>query len=452
MSVSTDILVEEQCCVISDGGKIRGYKKEIIVENLSKREIVFLICPRCQGILRDACLLTNGEQACLCCTNKDEESIGNTSVNNTVLSLKCACPLSKRGCEWLGVLGNCEDHLASCSHVNEPCKLACGVILQRCEVSYHLKELCVRRELECEGCTEKYIASDMYKHMIECGDGCGMKVCQNKIESHREKECVMKCPFEKYNCGVGVINRRKMMQHLDENKTLHTELKLSAMEDTIEQQSSMMHTMNQQIEALRAELNGKDGAGRISSTSEDIQIEPIKELTEKVGKLTKDLFCLTKYLENKTEQTRDLKEILQLHHPTEKFRIKIAGAEDIFKKGVHSFGSSEVFQFKGYKFKFSHETIEDSLFVYFTSQSGQFCDHLPWPFTAEFITRLISHSDQSKTMEFKSKRVEINKDEFKCFSRGKELAKIPISTEFVTGYFRKGNIEMEIFLVLHKNK
>ena len=442
----------ELCCFIGDGGLVRGYKKELLTENLSERETAFLICPRCQGILREACLLTSGEQLCFCCVKEDEQSIPNVSIRNTVISLKCSCPLSNRGCEWLGILGDCENHLSSCSHVYVKCKLGCGVVLQRYEVNNHLREVCVHRELECETCGIKYVESDTFQHLVECVQGCGGCVCQDKMELHKETECAMvKCPFEKHKCGVGLINRQKLKQHLEENKTLHTELKLTAMEDIIERQGNTIDMMAQQMELLRTDLKNKNGNTKFKlSASEDSENDTIRELTQQVGSLTRDLVCLTKYLEISNEQTRDLKYIFQIYHPTEKFKYKIAAADNILDKGVYTFGSSDVFHFAGYNFKFSHETVENNLAIYFSSQGGKDYDKLTWPFKAEFITCVINHSDPCKTMEFKSELIEISKGDYNGFSRGRQLAAIPISTQTVPGFLRKGCFDMEIFLLLKK--
>ena len=101
----------ELCRARGEGGIFLGFRKDILTENLSERESAFLVCSRCEGILSEACLSSGGEQFCSCCTDGEILTNPNTHVRNTVLSLKCSCPLSQRGCEWLGTLGECEEHL-----------------------------------------------------------------------------------------------------------------------------------------------------------------------------------------------------------------------------------------------------------------------------------------------------------------------------------------------------
>ena len=130
VSLQPDIL-RSLCRVITEGGRYRGYKKDILTENLSERDNTVFVCPRCKGILRELCLSTDGEQFCSCCKKEGEQTHPNIHVNNTIICFKCYCPLLSRGCDWLGTLGDCENHLDTCGYVQEMCKLKCGVVLQR---------------------------------------------------------------------------------------------------------------------------------------------------------------------------------------------------------------------------------------------------------------------------------------------------------------------------------
>ena len=92
----------ELCRVKLEGGSLGGYRSDILTENLSERENSMLKCLRCKGMMKDASISNNGEQLCVFCKRENEQTIPNANVRNTILSLKCTCPLTKRGCEWLG--------------------------------------------------------------------------------------------------------------------------------------------------------------------------------------------------------------------------------------------------------------------------------------------------------------------------------------------------------------
>ena len=90
------------CLMKIYGGLYGGYKKEIITENMTERELTTYICPKCEGIVRDACTSKSGKPICSSCTM---ENVGgppltapcvnrpNNYMRNMITSLKCSCPL-----------------------------------------------------------------------------------------------------------------------------------------------------------------------------------------------------------------------------------------------------------------------------------------------------------------------------------------------------------------------
>ena len=68
---------KELCLVKGNNGEFMGYKRDILIENLSERDIIF-ICIRCQGIMREVCTSSDGEQFCSCCKKEGEQTPINT--------------------------------------------------------------------------------------------------------------------------------------------------------------------------------------------------------------------------------------------------------------------------------------------------------------------------------------------------------------------------------------
>ena len=185
----------ELCRVRGEEGECLGYRQDILTEILSERDKAILLCPRCQGILKEACTSSRGDQLCSCC-KRAEQIHPNVSIWSLVLSLKCSCPLSQRDCRWLGTLGDCENHLEVCNYVLEMCSLGCGEVLQRGQIKLHKNDKCVNRKME-----------------VECELGCGMLVYRDNMTQHIQLECGEKeveCPFVKYKCEVELIKRRKL--------------------------------------------------------------------------------------------------------------------------------------------------------------------------------------------------------------------------------------------------
>ena len=139
-----------ELCLITNDGEYGGYRQDILTENLTERELAFLTCDLCQGVMREACLSSNGEQFCFSCQKENtgkrrmmKQTNPNLHVRKTVSLLKCACPLFDRGCQWIGKLEDCEKHLDGCTHVYEVCVLQCGTVLSRHNHASHRKNKCV---------------------------------------------------------------------------------------------------------------------------------------------------------------------------------------------------------------------------------------------------------------------------------------------------------------------
>ena len=181
----------------------------------------------------------------------------------SVLSLSCHCPLSKRGCNWRGNLGNCVNHLDTCGYVYEECSLKCGVVLSRDELRNHVNEICNQRKIQCEHCSKYFKVCEMTKHLdkcpkmkLECELGCGVVMCREGMAQHVEQDCVEKkimCPFVKYQC-VEPIKRKHLNQHLEEKETKHLELKLTAMETVIEAQRQDIQKQETEMLQQRTEM------------------------------------------------------------------------------------------------------------------------------------------------------------------------------------------------------
>ena len=209
----------ELCLVKGKNGEFLGYKKDILIENLSERENTMFVCIRCQGIMREVCTSSDGEQFCSCCKKKRERTHPNLHVSNMVLSFKCSCPLSARGCGWLGALGGCQVHLDTCGYVYETCKLRCGVVLQRSELKVHEKD-CLHRIVECKHCRKNLKFCELPTHLemcpkmeMSCELKCGEWLCRENMAQHLKKECGLVVEMCKLRCGVE-LTRNELKIHV----------------------------------------------------------------------------------------------------------------------------------------------------------------------------------------------------------------------------------------------
>ena len=216
-------LGRDLCRLRGKGGEYRGYQKDILTENFSLRDDAFMGCSRCQGIMREACFSSSGEQFCSCCKSRSEEIYPSLAVRDMVLLLKCSCPLLVRGCDWLGTVRDCESHLDTCEYVQEMCRLGCGVVSLRNKHANHENNECLQRIETCEHCEKNLKVCDMFSHFDECPKmqvacdlKCGMVMCREDVSQHLEWECSEMEETCKLGCGVK-STRSELEFHMTDN-------------------------------------------------------------------------------------------------------------------------------------------------------------------------------------------------------------------------------------------
>ena len=211
------------CRVKKYGWEYGGYRKDILTENLSEREKIGFVCTICEGIMKEACVSESGHQLCSCCQNMHyNKETPDVSVRKMINTLKCSCPLSERGCKWLGTLKDCEDHLDTCDYVYVSCKLTCGVVLIRNELEKHKKETCSQRVVKCDHCKNDFKSGEIHEHLNKCPkmkvpcDLCDTQITREDMPQHLKHDCGMVQETCQLGCGVK-LTRNKLKIH--ENDT-----------------------------------------------------------------------------------------------------------------------------------------------------------------------------------------------------------------------------------------
>ena len=181
----------ELCRVERMEGVYGGYRKDILKENLTERDEVLLICENCKGIMREASMSSSGEQFCSSCNVGIMSSASNIPLRRMISLLKCCCPLNDRGCEWLGILNDCEDHLDTCGYVRDQCSLWCGMVVERRQLKVHETKNCLLRKVRCVYCDTKLISYKLTTHLdvcpkfkVPCELKCGKKLCRENMAQH----------------------------------------------------------------------------------------------------------------------------------------------------------------------------------------------------------------------------------------------------------------------------
>ena len=379
--IGTDPIQEEigtetkLCRVRREDGSFGGYKSEVLAETLSDTDKNIFECSRCKGIMREATIFNTGFKKCESCIQEGEKQVKTADIRNKIHLLSCVCPLAKRGCDWVGILEQIEDHLIGCGHMYVSCQLLCGVVITRGEVDRHVREICLNREEKCLYCREVLKACDLVAHVEVCGKvvedcelGCGTRATRRDMVGHRENEClqeVVVCPFEKYGCEMRDAKRSELEQHLEANRIIHTELKLNSLEEKFTKENE---TLKQQLLKLRTEFR------------EEMKI--------------------------KSQEIEILKEESRVREE-DKFVWNVKN----FKNTQHS----EIFVIGGYRFRMLYSTNGEDSSIHYCPLKDFIPEFLKWPFRAVFTTQLVCHKGPNESLRVRSPIIEVSREDMNYF-------------------------------------
>ena len=477
----TDILQREigreLCLVRGKSGGNLGYKKGILIENLSERESTIFVCIRCQGLMREVCTSSGGEQFCSSCKKEDEQVHPNIQMDNMILSFKCSCPLITRGCNWLGVLGDCQNHLDTCGYVYEMCKLRCGVVLQRDELNVHEMEKCPQRIVECEHCNNEFKSCELHTHLdkcpkmeVSCELKCGKIMCREDMTQHLKQECGLMVEMCKLGCGKEMTRNElrihmtdTCVQRLIQCKHCKGDFKfcdMSAhldvcpkMEVSCELKCGVVmcrEVMTQHLEvdcpekAIECPYAKYKCVGLIKrkDMSKHLEERRVEHLELKLLELEATIEIMSRKIESLEIDVKILNSI----------PIKLEWITKVPDTNCHI---KKQFVVAGYQFEFdfykhSLSILRHQLQIRIRPQNGLYYEKLKWPFKAEFTTRLRSKLNPTVTKEFKSKVIVVERKDFNSdYKNYFYIAYTPYGeySEIASNYLTDGVSEFEIFVV-----
>ena len=453
----------ELCLVKGKSCGYRGYKRDILTENLSERENTMFVCIRCQGIMREVCLSSDGEQFCSSCKKEGEQANPNLQMDKMILSFKCSCPLITRGCKWLGALGGCEEHLDTCGYVLETCKLRCGVVLQRDELKVHEKEKCPQRIVECKHCSRELKSCELATHLdkcpkmeVSCELKCGKRLCRENMAQHLKQECGLVVETCRLGCGLEMTRDElkihvtetcvqrfipcehckedfkfcDMTHHLDKCPKMEVscELKCGVVmcredvtqhveQDCVEKEIECPFVKYKCVGLMkRKNLRNHLDEKRIEhlelkmDTMQECMLEESEITTKLKGQISKQnekISELSTMNETMSQEIHSLKKEVEILTKLTK-AIKLVWRITKVPEGGFSRSIQEQFQVAGYDLEFHFINYSDNLQirVYLQIRDNYGKRWLKWPFKAEFVTHLSSQSNPGNIKKFKSEVLE----------------------------------------------
>lgn len=254
-------------------------------------EIVQSECPVCLLILREpyqatccgysfcrVCIerIKLRNIPCPCCKAGEFDHYPNKGLQRSLYEFKAKCVNKDQGCEWVGELGQLDNHLNSkptedkqlqgCQFVEIQCRY-CSELYQRHSIEAHQNEQCPKRSFSCDYCgdfesTYEDVTTNHWpvcsKYLVPCPNNCGETLQHQIVESHTANECpltAIECTFKHVGCKVK-LPRKDMPAHLTESIVSHMSLHVASFEllkEENEQLKKQVARLEQDVQMLKTE-------------------------------------------------------------------------------------------------------------------------------------------------------------------------------------------------------
>ena len=161
---------------------------------------------------------------CPCCMTEGFDCFVDVARRQSLNEYDVYCTNRERGCQWVGRLGDFEDHLnpmpsqdrqlEGCPHTNIPC-LHCSELVQCSVVEIHQNNECPQRPFSCVYCKDYVSCHEDVTNShwpvcgsfpVQCPKKCSIEVMKRRnLTSHIDNDCPLKivhCEFRSIDCEV----------------------------------------------------------------------------------------------------------------------------------------------------------------------------------------------------------------------------------------------------------
>ena len=171
-----------------------------------------------------------------------------------------------KGCEWVGTVGDLEEHMVNCQFATVLCPRECKTSngkswhFMRKDLAEHLRKDCPHRPHHCEYCgkdgTHVFITQDHDKFcgqkIVHCPSSeCTKTMPRQDTEHHIYTECqyaVVACKYQGIGCDVKVV-RKEILPHEQNDNRLHLHLAL----DRVSELEKAVDTLLRENAELKSE-------------------------------------------------------------------------------------------------------------------------------------------------------------------------------------------------------
>ena len=402
-------------------------------------------CEICHNVLREPFLTTCcGSHFCQACIDpviKDGKpcpscDAGEFTVfldkktRRKILSFDVRCPMWRRGCKWVGELGERSGHLdekdGECQFVDIDCSNACSGRVQRRELPTHLEQACPKRLYVCNYCPfEATFDVVTTQHWLVCGYfplPCPNKCDVGRVERQNLEQHLKECSLQEAECDFcyagcqAKLQRKEFAHHMEENVQNHMQIiqgKLKEVAAEIEKKfiSNLQGKENQiaQLQQVNGDLQEK------MKEIQDEKNRQIADVQEALQRKDQQLVGIAAQMQEKDEQITQLIAALKqkveelesriVEQRTLPFKFTMPNLSHYIKDRTKWWKDAPSFytHYGGYRLHL--QTVANSnigngvLSVYAYVIKGDFNDQLQWPLKATLTLQLIDPSGRHQPYE-----------------------------------------------------
>ena len=391
---------------------------------------------------------------CPLCVESNFTTLHDKRLQRSLSELDVQCVYQSDGCGWVSKLGDLDQHLnvnpdlerrlLGCDFIQLGCEY-CRDLFQRRLIKEHQDKQCPKRPFSCDYCrdydsTFEDVANNHWPeckcYPVSCPNECmPYAVERQNLTHHLTSECshaVIECDFNYAGCEVKVP-RKDMSDHIRENSLSHISLlatltqklaaKIVEKDEQIAKVISNMETrMEVTISKLKNELGDHFEREHAAILTENMalkaELEQLRKnhnessnasLARKVDDLKKKL----QYHETRTsaeiKQRKEEIAALQSHIAALQSHIALAPTEfimpnfEIHRQRAESWKRIPFYTHpQGYKMRLmvkangSSQGEDTYVSVFVMLMSGEFDDHLKWPFRGSITIQLLNQEGENK--------------------------------------------------------
>ena len=211
-----------------------------------------------------------------CCKSDRYDKFEDKRLKQSLCEFKVCCTFKQQGCQWVGELGQLDDHLnhnpiqqnqlKGCQFAHTMC-YHCSRFFQRCSMQVHQCE-CPWRPFSCEFCQDfnsnhKDVTTNHWPECCyypeQCPNKCGETFQRQSMGNHIANNCpltIVDCDFQHAGCQVR-LPRKNMATHLNETFSTHLSLQAAHQKEVVDKLIKEIEQLKLQVAKLTQDLQGQ---------------------------------------------------------------------------------------------------------------------------------------------------------------------------------------------------